>query len=238
MSESAHLSNGLLASLPRDTMTALLPHLRAIELPQETVLYESGDTIKSVYFPHDGLVSLVVDLASGETIEAAMIGSDSVVGGAAAFDNNISLNRAVAQVAGTASALGVASFCDLAQKNIAFRAKLARHEQFVLAQAQQAAACNAIHALEARLARWLLRCADLLRRQDIQLTQEFLAQMLGVRRTSVSIVANTLQQAGLIRYSRGHIRVLNLGGLKDCSCECYQTLKSLSDRLLGLPAEI
>jgi CRP-like cAMP-binding protein len=226
MSE-AHLSNGLLASLPVDKMQTLLPHLKVIELPQETVLYESGDTIKFVYFLHDGLVSLVVDLASGETVETGMIGRDSVVGGSSAFDNTISMNRAVAQVAGSASVLGVAAFCDLVRSFKPFRLKLAHHEQFVLAQAQQAAACNAIHPLEARLARWLLRCRDLLDREEIQLTQEFLAQMLGVRRTSVSLVANTLQQAGLIRYNRGHIRLLNLEGLEECSCECYKTLKSL-----------
>jgi CRP-like cAMP-binding protein len=237
MAESSHLSNSLLASLRPDKMAALLPHLRFVELPQETVLYENGDTIGAVYFPHDGVVSLVVDLASGETIETGMVGRDSIVGGSAAFDNKISLNRAVAQVAGSASVLDVDRFCDFANQSATFRAQLGRHEQFILAQAQQTAACNATHALEARLARWLLRCLDLLRSEDIQLTQEFLAQMLGVRRTSVSIVANTLQHAGLIRYRRGHIRVLNVEGLKDCSCECYQTLKSLSDRLLGSPVE-
>jgi CRP-like cAMP-binding protein len=238
MAESSHFSNGLLASLRPDKMAALLPHLRFVELPQETVLYESGDTIGAVYFPHDGVVSLVVDLASGETIETGMVGRDSLIGSSSAFNNKISLNRVVAQVAGSASVLDVDRFLDLANQSATFRAQLGRHEQFILAQAQQTAACNATHALEARLARWLLRCLDLLRSEDIQLTQEFLAQMLGVRRTSVSIVANTLQHAGLIRYRRGHIRVLNVEGLKDCSCECYQTLKSLSDRLLGAPAEV
>ena len=135
------------------------------------------------------------------------------------------------QVAGRASALDVEHFRAFAAQSEPFRAKLARHEQFILAQAQQSAACNAAHTLEARLS----RCRDLLGSEDIPLAQEFLGQMLGVRRTSVSIVANTLQQAGLIRY-RGHIRVLDLEALRDSACECYQTLKSQSDRLLGLPA--
>jgi CRP-like cAMP-binding protein len=169
-------------------------------------------------------------------IEAAMIGRDSVAGGSAAFDNQISLNRAIVQVAGRASPLDVEHFRAFAAQSEPFRAQLARHEQFILAQAQQSAACNATHALEARLSRWLLRCRDLLDSEDIPLTQEFLAQMLGVRRTTVSIVANTLQQAGLIRYRRGHIRVLDLEALRDSACECDQTLKSQSDRLLGLPA--
>jgi CRP-like cAMP-binding protein len=237
MVETPHTSNYLLASLRPDKMALLMPHLRFIELPQETVLYESGDTIMAVYFPHSGVVSLVVDLASGETIEAAMIGRDSMVGGSAAFDNQISLNRAVVQVAGSASVLDVDHFCALVARSDTFRAKLARHGQLILAQAQQAAACNATHSIEARLARWLLRSRDLLRSDDIQLTQEFMAQMMGVRRTSVSIVANALQKCGLIRYRRGHIRILDLDGLKGSSCECYQTLKSLSDRLLSSAAD-
>jgi DNA-binding MarR family transcriptional regulator len=106
------------------------------------------------------------------------------------------------------------------------------HEPLILVQAQQSAACNAAHTIDARLARWLLRCRDLQGSDDLLLTQEFIAEMLGVRRTSVSVVANTLQQAGLIRYRRGHIRILDLEGLQDTACECYQTVKSQAERLL------
>jgi CRP-like cAMP-binding protein len=233
MSQSLHSSNFLLASLRPEKMAALLPHLKVIELPQETVLYEAGDTIKAVYFPHCGIISLVVDLASGDMIEAAMIGRDSLAGGSSAFDNQISLNRAVVQVAGVASILDVERFRELAQLSDTFRATLARHEQFILAQAQQSAACNAAHTLEARLSRWLLRCHDLLGSDDIALTQEFLAEMLGVRRTSVSIVANTLQKAGLIGYRRGHIKVIDLDGLRDSACECYTTIRAHAEHLLG-----
>jgi CRP-like cAMP-binding protein len=112
-----------------------------------------------------------------------------------------------------------------------FRAKLARHEQFLLAQAQQSAACNATHTLEERLSRWLLRCHDLLDSDDIPFTQEFLAEMLGVRRTSVTFVASALQK--LIQHRRGHIRLLDLENLKECACECYGTVKAHADRLLG-----
>ena len=124
-------------------------------------------------------------------------------------------------------------FCRLAEQDGEFKDKLARHEQYVLAQAQQAAACNATHALEPRLARWLLRCRDLLRSDDIALTQEFLSEMLGVRRSSVTLVAIALQDAGLIRYQRGHIRVIDVEGLMDCACECYETIRSEGERLLG-----
>jgi CRP-like cAMP-binding protein len=111
-----------------------------------------------------------------------------------------------------------------------------RHEQFVMAQAQQSAACNATHAVEARISRWLLRCRDLAGSDDIALTQEFLAEMMGVRRTSVSLVANTLQQAGLIKYRRGHIRILDVEGLQEAACECYETVRTHADRLLKAPA--
>jgi CRP-like cAMP-binding protein len=235
MSQSSHLSNHLLAALQPEKMAALMPYLKLMELPQGTVLFESGATIKAVYFPLTALISLVVDLATGEMIEAAMIGKDGIAGGFSAIGNNISLNRAVVQVGGSAAVLEVDRFRDLAEQDAGFRATLARHEQFVMAQSQQSAACNAAHTLEARLARWLLRCRDLLDSEEILLTQEFLAEMLGVRRTSVTLVASTLQKAGLIHYRRGHIRVLDVEGLRDCSCECYEALKAHSRRLNSTP---
>ncbi len=213
-------------------MAALVPHLRVVQLPRETVLFAAGDTIEAIYFPHSGIVSIVVDLDSGEMIETAMVGHDSVVGGAAAVGDDIALNRAVVQVAAVASVVGVGTFRGLVQQSHAYHALLARHRQFILAQAQQSAACNAAHGLEARLSRWLLRCHDLLGSDDIPLTQEFLANMLGARRTSVTLVAGTLQQAGLIRYRRGHIRVTNLEGLRESACECYESTKAQGKRLL------
>ena len=232
MPQSTHCSNLLLASFPPEIMAALVPHLRTVQLPQDTVLFEAGDTIKAIHFPHNGMVSIVVDLASGEMIETAMIGRDSLVGGSAAIDDDIALNRAVVQVAGVASVMDVEPFRGLAQQSRTFHATLARHRQFILAQAQQSAACNAAHTLEARLSQWLLRCHDLLGSDDIALTQEYLADMLGVRRTSVTVVASTLQQAGFIRYRRGHIRVIDVEGLRESACECYETIKAQGKRLL------
>jgi CRP-like cAMP-binding protein len=197
------------------------------------VLFEPGSTISSIYFPHAGVVSLVVELASGEMIEAAMIGREGLVGGLSALDSSITISRAIVQVEGAASVADVDHVRNLAEHNVGFRATLIKHEQVLLAQSQQSAACNATHTLEARLSRWLLRCRDLVGSEDLPLTQEFIAQMLGVRRTSVSIVANTLQQAGLIKYKRGHIRVLNLEGMRESACECYGTVKSISERLIG-----
>jgi CRP-like cAMP-binding protein len=235
MAQSSYSANQLLGSLAAPELGFLLPHLRYVDLPQETVLYETGGTVSRIYFPHDGVVSLVVELASGEMIEAAMIGREGVVGGLAALDTNISVSRAIIQVAGAASAVDADVVRQLAEQSSAFRTILIKHEQILLAQSQQSAACNATHTLEARLSRWLLRCRDLLASDDIALTQEFVAQMLGVRRTSVSVVANTLQQAGLIKYKRGNIRVIDLDGLRESACECYGTVRALSDRLIGPP---
>ncbi len=228
-----HMSNRVLAALAPAELDQLLPHLRSIELPQEMILFEAADTITRVLFPHSGVVSLVVELTSGEMIEAAMVGREGVVGGLAALDTKIAIGRAIVQIAGAASVVDADHIRHLAEQSVAFRATLIRHEQVLLAQSQQSAACNAIHTIEARLSRWLLRCRDLIGNDDLPLTQEFIAQMLGVRRTSVSIVANTLQQAGLIRYKRGNIRVLDLDALQESACECYWTVRSLSDRLIG-----
>ena len=227
-----HTSNLLLMSLPAADIGAVRPHLRNIELQQGMVLFEVGDPITQVYFPHSGVVSLVVPLESGEIIESAMIGRESVVGGSAGLNGQASVYKAIVQIAGAGSVLETERFRNLADVSVACRTALFRHEQMLLVQAQQSAACNATHTVEARLSRWLLRCRDLQGGEDLYLTQEFISQMLGVRRTSVSVIANTLQQAGFVRYSRGHIRILNLEGLQETACECYHTVKAHADRLL------
>jgi CRP-like cAMP-binding protein len=228
----------MLAALTPADRDTLLPQLKVVELPQATVLFDAGDTIGAIYFPHSGIVSLVVDLTSGDMIEVAMVGRDGVVGGSAALNGDRSLNKAVVQLTGRASVGDVGQIRSLAERSAVFRTALMRHEQFVMAQAQQSAACNATHAVEARISRWLLRCRDLAGSDDISLTQEFLAEMMGVRRTSVSLVANTLQQAGLIKYRRGHIRVLDVEGLREAACECYETVRVHADRLLKAAAHL
>jgi CRP-like cAMP-binding protein len=227
--------NFLLASLAAVDYEVLCPHLRPAELVHETVLFDLGDVIDRVYFPHSGVVSLVVTLSSGETIETGMIGRDSLVGGSSALDGKVSVNRAIVQIPGTALVLDLEHLRNLADSSVAFRTRLVRHEQLILVQAQQSAACNITHTVEARLARWLLRCRDLTDSDDLSLTQEFVGQMLGVRRASVSLVAGSLQQAGLIWYRRGHVRILNVEGLREAACECYETVRLQSERLLGTP---
>jgi CRP-like cAMP-binding protein len=226
-------SNHLLASLTKRDLAVLQPHVSVVDLAQSTVLFEMGQPIELIYFPHSGVVSLVVPLASGEMIETAMVGREGVVGGASVLDSNIALQKAVVQIAGVASVLNAKRLRSLAKDSAALRATLYMHEQLILVQALQSAACNATHEVEARLCRWLLRCRDVLGSDELNLTQEYLAQMLGVRRGSVSGVARSLQRADLLHYVHGHIRIIDRDGLRDTACECYQTVKSHSDRLLG-----
>lgn len=224
--------NRLLAALPARDFELLRPHLKTIELVQEAVLVGAGDRLTRVFFPDSGVISLVVSLAGGGMVEVAMVGRDSVFGGTAALDGGISLTDAIVQLPGSASTLEVGILRSVAGQSLAFRTTLIRHEQALFAQAQQSAACNAMHSAESRLARWLLRMHDLAEQDKLFLTQDFLAQMIGVQRNSVSTVAHTLQQAGVIKYSRGHIEITNLEALKDTSCECYQAVNAQYKRLL------
>jgi CRP-like cAMP-binding protein len=225
--------NQLLATLPAADFALLRSHLETVELVQEAVLVGAGNRVEQILFPHNGVISLVVSLASGGTVEVASVGNDSVFGASAALDGNISLTDAIVQLPGTASSLDVGVLRTVASQSIAFRTTLIRHEQALFAQAQQSAACNAMHSAESRLARWLLRMYDLAGEDKLHLTQELLAQMIGVQRNSVSTVAHALQEAGVIKYSRGNIEITNLEALKNVSCECYQAVNAQYKRLLS-----
>jgi len=231
-------ANLLLASLSPSDAAALFPHLKSVHLTQQKVLFEAGDPIRAVYFPTSAIVSLVVALSTGEMIEAAMVGRDGVVGAAASLDGKISLSRAIVQLAGDAMLCEVSTLKGAAMQSENLLSLLIRHEQTVYAQAQQSTACMATHHGEARICRWLLRARDLARSDTLLFTQEFLAEMLGVRRTSVSVVAHTLQQAGMIKYRRGKIEILNVEGLEESACECYGTVNSHYRALLGPPPQI
>jgi CRP-like cAMP-binding protein len=222
--------NQVLSSLAPADFELIRLHLRSIELTHKTVLVRAGEPLPHVWFPHSGIISLVTRLMEGESAEAAMIGRDSVFGASASLDGGIALNDAIVQLPGTASVLDIAQLRKAAEQSATFRGTLIRHDQALLAQALQSVACNASHTVEARLSRWLLRARDL-SGDDLPLTQEFLAQMLGVQRSSVSLVANTLQRASLISYRRGHIRITDLTGLMESSCECYETVKMHYDNL-------
>jgi CRP-like cAMP-binding protein len=226
-------SNRLLASLSQSDSAILQPYLRPVFLEQQRVLIDAGEVIPAVYFPVDAIVSLVVGLSTGETVEAAMVGNDGVIGAAAALDGGISLSKGIVQLAGQAMVCEVGALRTTAMQSHTLLSLLIRHEQTVYSQAQQSAACMAAHDIEARLSRWLLRARDLAGTDTLHFTQEFLAEMLGVRRSSVSVVAHTLQQAGMIRYSRGRIQIVDLEGLRETACECYGTVNEHYQALLG-----
>ena len=225
--------NRLLDSLPANTFSAISPHLKIVELKFGDVVAEAGSPIRQVYFPYSGVISLVVELEVGAMVETAMVGRDGVLNAAPALDGKVSLNKGIVQSAGSAGTIEVNRFRRLANEFEPFRSLLIRHEQVLFAQSQQSAACNASHSVEARMCRWLLYMRDLAGSDDLVLTQEFLAQMLSVRRPSVSIVASPLQKAGLIKYSRGRVRLLDVKGLEKRACECYGTVKAHYRRLLS-----
>jgi CRP-like cAMP-binding protein len=188
--------------------------------------------VKEVYFPYSGIVSLVVELKEGDMVEAAMVGHDGVVNAASSLDGKVSLNKAIVQATALIAVVPVPIVVAVADHHRSLRSLFIRHEQVLLAQSQQSGACNASHHVEARLCRWLLRSRDLLQSDELSLTQEFLGQMLGVQRTSISLVAAHLQRAGLIRYKRGHITVLDVAGLREAACECYETVRGHYEQML------
>jgi CRP-like cAMP-binding protein len=224
--------NRLLAALPAAAFELLRPHLETIELVQEDVLVGAGDRLTRVFFPHNGVISLVVSLAGGGMVEVAMIGRDSIFGAFSALGDPTALNSAVVLIPGVASTLDVDRLRAAADQSPTFRATLMRHGLAVYAQIQQTVGCNASHSVESRLARCLLQTRDLAGSDKLVLTQESMAQMIGARRNSVSLVANTLQQANFIHYSRGHIELSDPDGLSRTACECYATVKAQYNRLL------
>jgi len=227
--------NHLLQALPAAEFEALRPRLQQVELVRENVLVEAGARLTHVYLPNSGAISVMVQLAEGQAVEVAMIGRDNVLSACAALDDGIALTDAVVLLPGMASVIDVSALREVSLRSEVLRNLLARHEQALFVQAQQSAACNASHTVEARLSRWLLRARDLCNSETLPLTQELLAQLIGVQRNAVSIVAHALQRAGIIRYSRGHIDIKNAEGLRETSCECYDMVKIQHQRLLNVP---
>jgi CRP-like cAMP-binding protein len=226
-----HSENRILSSVSPEIFAALKPHLSVRELISGEILGEVGASVREAFFPLSGIISLVVELSVGQMVETAMVGRDGVVNASAALDGKISLYKAVVQLTGVSSVISVARLAEVADSFRDLRSILIRHEQVLFAQAQQSSACNASHAIETRLCRWLLRSRDLAASDDLSVTQEFLSQMLGVQRSSLSVVAHTLQQAGLIRYKRGHVHIVNVDGLKESACECYEAVNGQYDRI-------
>jgi CRP-like cAMP-binding protein len=229
-------SNRFLAALPLRDFSLLAPHLRTITLERGVMLHDVGEEIEHVYFPHTGMVSLVAVMRSGATVETATVGRGGVIGASAGLGARSTFGRAIVQLPGSAAWLSAAHFHAVAQECHAMRDLVVRYNDLLLGQVQQSVACNALHALESRLCRWLLQTHDCVDGDAIPLTQEFLGQMLGVRRTTVTIAARLLQSAGLIRYRRGLIHIIDRAGLEEIACECYAVVRHNLDKVFPPPA--
>lgn len=228
-------NNRLLDDMPDDVCARLAGELRTVELPQGKVLYEAGAQQHQMYFPRSGIVSLLYDTEEGASGAIAIVGNEGMIGTALMIDGYSTPTRAVVQIAGEALTLRA----DVAEREFrlgnAFQNILLRYAQALIAQMAQTAICNRHHSIEQQLCRMLLLCVDRVGTDEFRMTQETIASVLGVRREGVTEAAGRLQQAALIRYSRGHIRVIDRDGLERRSCECYRAVIHEFDRLFPRP---
>ncbi|MBV1798571.1 Crp/Fnr family transcriptional regulator [Siccirubricoccus sp. G192] len=225
--------NGLLAALSPEDWAHLEPHLERVELPFDQTIHAAGGPVDAVFFVETGMVSLIVTLEDGEQVEAGVAGSEGLVGLPLVYGNSHSVTDARVQMEGTALRIEAAAFRAEMDRSAAFRAPLLRYALAFHAQVSLTAACNARHAVENRLARWLLIAHDRAGQDEFPMTHEFISMMLGVRRPSVTIAAGILHKAGLIHYARGRMEILDQPGLEAASCECYHIVRHEFARLLG-----
>ena len=230
-SERQDRRNRLLAALTSEDHSLLAPHLNELSLELGSLLQEAGEPVEFVYFPHEGMISLLAVMADGQGIETATVGSEDVVGAMSGFRVRQGFTRAVVQAPLVASCISIVHFHAALQKSDALRNLIASYNEVLLAQVQQTAACNALHPMECRLARWLLQTRDRIDTDVLPLTQEFLSQMLGVRRSTVTLVARQLKQAGVIQTRRGRIVIVDRKGLEDVACECYAIVRDQMNAL-------
>ena len=227
------LQNHLLMALSSDVRDRLLPHIERIVLPLGKVLYESGDTLRHVYFPTDSIISLLYVMENGASAEIAVVGNEGIVGVSLFMGGESTPSRAVVQSAGTAYRLNGQRLKDEFDRHGELLVLLLRYTQALLTQMAQTAVCNRHHSIDQQLCRWLLLSLDRLPSNELTMTQELIANMLGVRREGVTDAAGKLQKLGVLEYSRGHIKVLDRHKLEELSCECYAVVKQESDRLLS-----
>ena len=224
--------NHLLAALPDAEWARWAPHLEPVELALGDVVYESGSTMRHVYFPLTAIVSLLYVMESGASAEIAVVGNEGIVGIALFMGGETTPSRAVVQSAGMTVRLAAKSMKDEFDRGGPVLHLLLRYTQALITQMAQTAVCNRHHSLDQQLCRWLLLSLDRLQGEELTMTQELIANMLGVRREGVTEAALKLQKAGLIKYTRGRITVLDRSGLAQRSCECYAVVKREYDRLL------
>jgi CRP-like cAMP-binding protein len=224
--------NHLLAALPAEIRARLFPHLESIQMPLGTVIYESGNELHNVYFPTTAIVSLLYVMLDGASAELAVVGNEGLVGVALLLGGESMPNRAIVQSAGHVYRLKGDLLKQELKRDNGLQPLLLRYTQALLTQMAQTAVCNRHHTLDQQLCRWLLLSLDRLPSNHLVMTQELIANMLGVRREGVTQAAGNLQKAGLIEYQRGHITVIDRAGLEARACECYAVVKKECERLL------
>ena len=226
-------NNRLLAALPANDYGRIHPHLRTVPIRPKQIVHKEGELIEQVYFPNGGVFSVTTPLSDGRTIEVATIGDEGMLGAETLLtDDAVATGDTMMQVPnGHVTMLSVAAFRDELAQRGALHDLVGRYTHVLMAQMARSTACNALHEVQQRCARWLLMTHDRMHEHDFHLSHEFLAVMLGVQRPSVSVVAATLQRAGLISYHQGLIKVLNRKGLEAASCECYALIRAQFDRL-------
>ncbi len=229
-----HRRNRLLASLGPEDFDVLEPHLETVELPKGKVVYEVGETVRHVYFPHDAIVSLATILKDGSSVEMAVFGREAMFGLVSTLVTRQSFGRYVTQLSGTASRIAIEKLIEASQSHLKIRNLVQRFTEALLQQVLQSVACNAVHSVEARCCRWILNTRDRVGHDALPLTHETLAEVLGVQRSTVSSVTRALQIAGLIQQGRGVITITDRAGLEEMSCECYRNVRKSFERLLPL----
>ena len=225
--------NQILAALPELQYQRLAPHLKQIELHSGAILSEPHEEIYQIYFPQTAMISLVSIMMDGSTTEIGLIGNEGLVGLAAILGGNSTTSRSIVQISGTALKIPTNIILEEFYRAEKLHQLVLLYTQALFTQVSQSAACNRQHNIEERLARWLLSVQDCILQNELPLTQEFIANMLGTRRSGVTVAAGILQQAGIIRYSRGKITILNQQDLETTSCECYRLVQNEFIRLLG-----
>jgi CRP-like cAMP-binding protein len=229
---NSHL-NRLLAALPADEMEALRPELETVPLIFKQVLYEAERPLEHVYFPHRGVVSMVAEMEDGSAVEVATVGPEGIVGLPIFLGDTTVAGRGFVQVPGKAARINAEAFRRALARTPKLHLLLSRYTLALLNLLAQNTACNRRHSVEERLARWLLLTQDRVHEPKFAMTQEFMSQMLGVSRPTVSMTASILYKAGLITYARGQITVTDRPGLEAASCECYRVIRKQFERLVG-----
>jgi CRP-like cAMP-binding protein len=226
--------NHLLSMLPVKEVEHLFPSLEPVSFALGKVIWEPGAHLDYVYFPITAIVSFLYTMADGATAEMGLVGNDGIVGVPLILGGQTTPNRAVVQMAGGALRMEAKLLVQEFARSSVVQQSLLRYTQALITQISQTAVCNRLHPVAQRLTRWLLLCHDRAESDELIMTQEFIANMLGGRRESVTLAAGHLQDAGLIRYARGHIRIIDRSGLEASACECYRIVKDECARLLGI----